>query len=246
LNSPIESAAIVVEAYGYAPASPLLDTCDAWTYLELDGDGNPIHPLSTVAATPPVQEIDWQSILEARSRESFRAGLEQGLEEGSAAEREAQQRAHAADLERLASALAQLTGGFVAERNRYFERVEQEVARLALAIASRILRREAQVDPLLLLGAARVALGQLSASTAIRLRVPSTDAELWKEALALLPNRDLQPEIIPDTHLSLGNCLLETELGSADLGVRAQIGEIERSFFDRAPASSEPVAVQHP
>jgi flagellar assembly protein FliH len=32
----------------------------------------------------------------------------------------------------------------------------------------------------------------------------------------------------------LGDCAIETELGSVDLGIRAQLGEIERGFFDRA------------
>ena len=61
------------------------------------------------------------------------------------------------------------------ERDRYFEAVEHEVVKLALAVAARILRREAQMDPLLLTGAVRVALGQLSASTQVRSRVPAAD-----------------------------------------------------------------------
>ena len=48
------------------------------------------------------------------------------------------------------------------ERDRYLHAVEHEVVKLALAVAARILRREAQMDPLLLTGAVRVALGQLS------------------------------------------------------------------------------------
>jgi len=34
--------------------------------------------------------------------------------------------------------------------------------------------------------------------------------------------------------MRLGDCMIETELGSVDLGIRAQLGEIERGFFDRA------------
>jgi hypothetical protein len=34
--------------------------------------------------------------------------------------------------------------------------------------------------------------------------------------------------------MRLGECLIETELGSVDLGIRSQLGEIERGFFDRA------------
>jgi flagellar assembly protein FliH len=55
-------------------------------------------------------------------------------------------------------------------------------------VAARILRREAQMDPLLLTGAVRVALGQLSGSTEVRLRVPPAELDLWTEAIALLPN----------------------------------------------------------
>jgi flagellar assembly protein FliH len=32
----------------------------------------------------------------------------------------------------------------------------------------------------------------------------------------------------------LGDCVIETDLGSVDLGIRSQLGEIERGFFDRA------------
>jgi hypothetical protein len=31
--------------------------------------------------------------------------------------------------------------------------------------------------------------------------------------------------------------MIKTELGSVDLGIRAQLGEIERGFFDRAGSS---------
>ena len=34
--------------------------------------------------------------------------------------------------------------------------------------------------------------------------------------------------------MRLGDCVIETALGSVDLGIRAQLGEIERGFFDRA------------
>jgi flagellar assembly protein FliH len=33
--------------------------------------------------------------------------------------------------------------------------------------------------------------------------------------------------------MRLGDCVVEAELGSVDLGVRAQLAEIERGFFDR-------------
>ncbi len=119
------------------------------------------------------------------ARRSFEAGRERGRQEGRQAEREAQAAALAAEEERHKRQLAALVERFAEERDRYLQAVEQEVVKLALAVAARILRREAQMDPLLLTGAVRVALGQLAASSEVRLRVPAAELELWTEAIAL-------------------------------------------------------------
>jgi flagellar assembly protein FliH len=82
-----------------------------------------------------------------------------------------------------------------------------------------------------------VALGQLSRSTQVKLRVPPAELDLWAEAIALLPNLALKPTVLAGDGMRLGDCAIETELGSVDLGIRSQLGEIERGFFDRAGAS---------
>jgi flagellar assembly protein FliH len=41
------------------------------------------------------------------------------------------------------------------------------------------------MDPLLLTGAVRVALGQLAGATEVRLRVPAAELDLWTESMAL-------------------------------------------------------------
>jgi flagellar biosynthesis/type III secretory pathway protein FliH len=188
---------------------------------------------SDAAAAP----ADFDERLAEESRRAFEAGREHGLEE--------QRKAHAAEQaaarEREKSRLASVAENFHAERDRYLHLVEQEVVRLALAIAARILRREAQMDPLLLTGAVRVALGQLSASTEVRLRVPAADLALWTEAIALLPNLPVKPVVVGEDGLRLGDCLVETKLGAVDLGIRSQLGEIERGFFDRAGAPPRPI-----
>jgi len=48
-----------------------------------------------------------------------------------------------------------------------------------------------------------------------------------------IPNLSLRPTVLACEDMRLGDCTLETELGSVDLGIRAQLGEIERGFFDR-------------
>jgi flagellar assembly protein FliH len=181
--------------------------------------------------------VEFDKRLAQETRRAFEAGREQGKQEGRQAERVA----HAAELtaasqERQRQAVG-LIDNFAQERDRFLHSVEHEVVELALAVAARILRREAQMDPLLLTGAVRVALGQLSGSTQVRLRVPLADLDQWTEAMALVPNLALKPTVVPGEGMRLGDCVVETELGSVDLGIRSQLGEIERGFFDSAGGS---------
>ncbi len=169
-------------------------------------------------------------------RRSFESGRERGQLEGRAAEVEAQSAVRAAQERQCIEQGARLVETFAQEREKYLHAAEHEVVKLSLAVAARILRREAQMDPLLLTGAVRVALAQLSNSTQVRLRVPAAELDLWTEAMALLPNLPVKPQVLSGEGMRLGDCVIETEMGSVDLGVRAQLAEIERGFFDRAGA----------
>ncbi len=180
--------------------------------------------------------------MDKKLAEGVRRSFEAGREEGRQAERGAQAAALAEEQERHKRQLAALVERFQEERDRYLHAVEQEVVKLALAVAARILRREAQMDPLLLTGAVRVALGQLAASSEVRLRVPPAELELWTEAIALLPNLTMKPLVVAGEGMHLGDCTIESKAGTVDLGVRAQLGEIERGFFDRIVAGAREVS----
>jgi len=199
--------------------------------------GNPAQEGARDGSTA-ARSAEFDARLAEETRRSFEAGRERGRQEGSQAEREAQAAATAAAEQRRVEQAAALVESFSGERDRYLQAVEREVVELALAIAARILRREAQMDPLLLTGAVRVALGQLSASTEVRLRVPPAELDLWTDAIAALPRLSVKPTVTAGEGMRLGDCVVETALGSVDLGIRSQLGEIERGFFDRAGSTS--------
>jgi flagellar assembly protein FliH len=189
---------------------------------------------SARGAVESAPSVDFEKRLAEETRKAYDAGREQGRQEGRQAEYETQAPAQAAAEQRRSRQAAELIESFASARDRYLLEAEHEVVELALAVAARILRREAQMDPLLLTGAVRVALGQLAGSTEVRLRVPQGDLDLWTEAIGLVPNLTVKPVISAGEGMRLGDCLIETEMGSVDLGIRAQLGEIERGFFDRA------------
>ena len=194
-------------------------------YGEADGE-----PQSGTGSAALNNHQDWEKRLAEESRKAFEAGRERGREEAGEAERETLLNARRQEERRMAGVVE----SFAEARERYLRAVEVEVVKLALAVAARILRREAQMDPLLLTGAVRVALGQLSQTSEVKLRVPACDLDLWQEAIAHLPNLPLKPEVLVGEGLRLGDCVIESNLGTVDLGVRSQLGEIERGFFDRA------------
>ncbi len=230
----------LVEMFEY-PASPEPHCAVlGWRGFDILGDSREISTAATVAPSgqrDPRAEIHAREIEE--SRRVFAAGRERGLEEGRQAEREWHAATFAAGEKRRTEQVAERIAAFTLERDRYLQAVEHEVVELALAVAARILRREANMDPLLLTGAVRVALGQLSDSTEVHLHVPAQELDMWTESIAHVPNLSVKPTVVAGEGMRLGDCALETKLGSVDLGIRAQLGEIERGFFDRARRSSE-------
>ena len=158
----------------------------------------------------------------------FEKGRAQGYVEGCTAERSglaAQQLSTVTqNAERAAKSIEELES----LRSSYLQAMELEVVKLALSIASQILRREVQLDPLLLTNTVRIALAQVADKMDVRLRVPARQADLWSETMKGLPNLNVRPVIIADERLEDGECTLESDIGSADLGIRSQLLEISR------------------
>ena len=225
-----------IEVFEY-PAGPDAPLPPCWDVWEIETAGSAHQQPggdASLGAKEAGARAEFEQRLAAETRRSFEAGREQGRAEGRQAEPGAQTAAQATAEKLRVRQSADLIENFALERDRYLQAVEHEVVELALAVAARILRREAQMDPLLLTGAVRVALGQLSGSTQARLRVPAAELDLWTETIALLPSLRVKPLVVAGDGLRLGDCRIETEVGTVDLWIRAQLGEIERGFFDRA------------
>ncbi len=120
---------------------------------------------------PPVSE-DQIRAREARARK-------EGRDEGMAQGRAEFEKKLAGEKQALVQAVRE----FARERETYFQRVEAEVVGLAVAIARKILHREAQVDPLLLAGVVRVGLDNVAAGTRVRLRVHPDQIQAWQAIL---------------------------------------------------------------
>jgi flagellar assembly protein FliH len=222
------------------PASSSAPTVEPWQYVAQPTDGTAPAPeapaMDGAAAAIYEQQLQqeraqYEQRLAAQAAESSRAialASEAGRREG--------RQAAAAELEQeraqLRQHIAQALEAFRQQRERYFHSVEREVVRLSLAVAARILHRQAQMDPLFLAGAVRVALEKLSDTTGVTVRVAPAQVLAWQEMFRLHGGARMQPEVLGDLNLNAGECILETRLGTVELGVKAQLEEIEKGFFD--------------
>jgi flagellar assembly protein FliH len=135
-------------------------------------------------------------------------------------------------LSRERSSLATALTDFARDRGIFYQKVEEEVVRLALSIARKILHREAQADPLLLMGVVRVALDRIEGATGVVLAVHAQQAADWQRYLASRMDPAAMPEIVEDPALAPGQCQLRTAMGTADLGLEIQLKEIEQGLTD--------------
>lgn len=199
-----------------------------------EASSEPFHYASTGnGAVGVAEEVpDWslqspglRALAEQREKEALQRGVQVGetRARGELATQAAEQRA----------AIGMALEAFKAERADYFARIEPEVVHLSLAIARKILHREAQLDPLLLAGMVHVALEKLERGTHIRLRAHPEDVHFWIAHFAKdgAEGRVL-PELVGDAHLKRGECALETEMGSTSISLETHLKEIEQGFLD--------------
>lgn len=148
--------------------------------------------------------------------------------------REGEERTHANvkhEIERERASIAAAIARFAAEQRSYFHAVENEVVQLALSIATKVLHREAQVDPLLLAGIVRVALDKLREGTNVTLRVHPTQKQTWEQYVQQngVPHT---VEILADNAMEEGACSIQTSLGVTHVSIEGQLKEIERGLTD--------------
>jgi flagellar assembly protein FliH len=132
--------------------------------------------------------------------------------------------------ERLA--ITRAVADFARERSGYYQKIEEEAVRLALSIARKILHREAQTDPLLLMGVVQVALGRIEGATGVELLVHPARAAEWRRFLAAQMDPGEAPQVVEDAAMAAEQCVLRTRMGTADLGLETQLKEIEQGLMD--------------
>jgi flagellar assembly protein FliH len=167
---------------------------------------------------------DLERLKQLETAEAHQRGVEDGLRRGreeaaSEVKRAFDQIAHA--LEELAQVKRQLR-----------QQAEQEIVKLSLAVARRILYRELTTDPGSIEGIVHAALQKLEQREASKVRVWPAGVPAVRAALDRNGSRS-GLEVVSDPGLATGAILFETSVGELDASVETQLQEIQRGFADR-------------
>ena len=157
-----------------------------------------------------------------------------GLAEGMRLAEEAYQ----AKLARLESLGAQLQ----AERTEFFDRLEPELVRLAVAISEKVIQQELETRPELVVDMVRSAMKRLRERESLRVSVNPRDVERVREArddLLSAVDGVKKIEVVEDRRVDAGGCVIESPNGTLDARIRTQIGEIEKALEAVAPVAGQ-------
>ncbi len=164
--------------------------------------------------------------IEQRLREAYEKGIADGRQEARTAARTEYRDA----IERLAQAAARLQEHRIQIRRE----AEEELVRLAIAVARRLIRRELTVDPESVHGIIRIALEKIQARDISRVRVHPSQSTGVQEMLGRIAGAK-NLEVVADPSLDLGDAVFETSRSDLDATIDSQLREIERGFVDRLP-----------
>jgi flagellar assembly protein FliH len=169
--------------------------------------------------TNPADDLS-AALVEAQQR-----GYREGLQDGQARARK--------DLEPVVQRLAASVAEILQYKEALRRQAEQDMLRLSLGIARRVLHRELSTDPDSLHALIRAAIDRLKACEVHRVRIhPDHQPQLLVE----LNQAGLMAsvEVIPDASLELGGIVFETNRGSLDASVSSQMEEVRRLLQDFA------------
>lgn len=190
----------------------------------------PHHPAEPPAnpSAPPEEMMlakEVEQIRQAAYHEGFRTAEEQC--------RQTVEREVAGLIDRLGKSLAEVA----ALRLRVRREADEDLAKLSIAIARRVLHREVQIDPEALEGIVKAALARLNAQSCLRVRVHPSQKPALESILAKC-NAVSDITVQADHSLQAGDMLFDAERGTLDASVEAQLKEIERGFCDRLKAGN--------
>lgn len=121
-----------------------------------------------------------------------------------------------------------------------FETSEQDMVCLAMAIARKVVAEEISINPDVILNVLKEAVAHIDQPGNLTLYVNPTEINKVLELIKLekfsdIGNKDAAVEVLADSRISPGGCIVESEAGSVDSRIETRIEGIEKAIQEVSP-----------
>lgn len=174
-------------------------------------------------------EIALEVIEEQAYRRGFIAGKEDGYAEGEKAGIDIGTQSIAPVADSLHRAIEQ----FETIRTESYKSIEEEVVKLALTIARKIVCHEVKMNPDVVVCVAREALSRVEDPGKVTIKMSPADLELiqkTKTQLVKLQENIKHVTFEASDSVDQGGCIIETDLGDIDARIEKQLQAVAESF----------------
>lgn len=175
-----------------------------------------------------------QQAYEIGYQEGFAAGQQEGLQAGS-------QEAESTMQQLLIDAENKARHIIACADQEYKESIisaERQIVELALAIAGKVLARELEENPMVILPIVKAALAKVCDQEQIVVRVSPEDFELVihaKRDLQIMVGRENALSIISDHTVNCGGCVIDTPYGTVDARLDTQFDAVKKALQEVMP-----------
>ena len=204
-------------------------------------------PEEQAKRTVEAARVEAQTVTAAARADGFeegkREGYEAGLREGHAAGMETALAEHSAGLIGAAEALKQAAGRFEEARSQFTREALVDCVELALAVAKRVTKRQSLVDPQVLSANLEQAMKMVIGCTRLRIALHPDDRATITQALEKLRFSNAAVEtaqIVDDPGVARGGCRIETEHGTVDADIDAQLNRLIDQLMPITPQPESP------
>jgi flagellar assembly protein FliH len=171
-----------------------------------------------------------ESRLEAAEREAAKKGREEGREEGY--------KGGVAEAERLVGRLHVILDRAMDKRAEILQETEAQVIELVLLVAKKVVKVISENQKSVVIQNISQALRKLKTKSDVIVRVNLADLQLATEHVkdfVQMTENAKKMQIIEDSTVDRGGCVIETDFGEIDARIASQLNELEERILDVAP-----------
>lgn len=197
---------------------PDVSGADVSEQSEADEFGEESTLVLTVEGIETMQKQAYDEAFAQGNKDGFQQGFDEGSKKGY------EENFHL--LQKRATELVSLLESLSEPFKSLDEEVEKELVKLAIAIATQIIRREIKLDPGQVVAAVKEAINVLPlASQKVSFNLHPEDAELVRSALAL---DEMSPVwgIVEDPLITRGGCKVNTEVSHVDATIENRLAAV--------------------